>query len=97
MDFAGLRGATAERITDFSQADGDVIDLSAIDARTGLAGNQAFTFIGNAAFGNVAGQLRYVFDAGNTYVEGDRNGDGAADFALRLDGLIALTASDFVL
>lgn len=91
-----LRGG-ADRITDFSQADGDRIDLSVIDASTTAAGNNAFTWIGNGAFSGAGGQLRYLHEAGNTYVEGDRNGDGAADFAIRLDGIINLTASDFAL
>ena len=34
-------GASADRITDFSHAQGDRIDLSAIDADWGTAGNQA--------------------------------------------------------
>jgi len=43
-------GANADRITDFSHAQGDKIDLSAIDASTVLAGNQAFSFIGTALY-----------------------------------------------
>jgi hypothetical protein len=30
-------------------------------------------------------------------VEGDTNGDGTADFVIRVDGLQNLTAADFVL
>ena len=89
--------ASADRITDFSHAQGDTIDLAAIDANSALAGNQAFTFIGAGAFGKVAGQLHAVLDGGNTYVEGDVNGDGLADFAIRLDGAVTLVAGDFVL
>ena len=96
-DFGINLRAGADRIVDFTSAQGDLIDLSAIDARTNVAGNNAFSWIGNAAFGNVSGQLRYVVDAGNTYVEGDRNGDGLADFAIRLDGIVALAGTDFVL
>ncbi|WP_318248070.1 M10 family metallopeptidase C-terminal domain-containing protein [Novosphingobium huizhouense] len=87
----------ADRITDFAHAQGDRIDLSAIDANATLAGNQAFAFIGAGAFGKVAGQLHAVLDGGNTYVEGDVNGDGLADFAIRLDGAVTLLGSDFVL
>jgi hypothetical protein len=37
-------------------AAGDVLDLSGIDANTGVDGNQAFTFVGNA-IANDAGEL----------------------------------------
>ncbi|WP_225008576.1 M10 family metallopeptidase C-terminal domain-containing protein [Novosphingobium percolationis] len=89
--------ASSDRITDFSHAQGDRIDLSRIDASSMTTGNQAFAFIGNAAFDKVAGQLHVITDGGNTYVEGDTNGDGLADFAIRLDGAVSLMAGDFVL
>ena len=60
----------------------DVIDLAAIDANSvGGGANDAFTFIGSAAFGGAgaasAGQLRFfTFGGGNlNIVEADRNGD----------------------
>ena len=62
-----------------------------------MAGDQNFSFIGTAAFHNVAGELRYEQINGNTYVTGDRNGDGVADLMIRLDGLHGLVAGDFVL
>lgn len=95
-DIPGTTASTTDRIYDFSQAQGDQIDLSAIDAIAG-GGDNAFTFIGGAAFTNVAGQLRYASSAGSTSVYGDINGDGAADFAIQIDGTIAFGASDFVL
>ncbi len=96
---AGSTGATqrsADRITDFNHTQKDLIDLSAIDANTALAGDQAFAFIGNAAI-SAAGQLHFVQLSGSTYVEGDTNGDGKADLVIRLDGLHDLVAGDFVL
>ena len=53
-----LVGAGADRITDFSHAQGDKIDLALIDANTIAAGNQAFSFIGAGLYTGVAGQLR---------------------------------------
>jgi Ca2+-binding RTX toxin-like protein len=91
-----LVGAGADRITDFSHAQGDRIDLVSIDASTALAGNQAFAFIGAAAFTGVAGQLRAVSGA-TTVVLGDVNGDHVADFQINLTGAVALVAGDFVL
>ncbi|HEY9348012.1 MAG TPA: M10 family metallopeptidase C-terminal domain-containing protein, partial [Inquilinus sp.] len=98
--FAGLGDSfvgAADQITDFSHAQGDKIDLSAIDANTGVAGDQAFTFIGSALYSGVAGQLRFVFDGTVTTIAGDVNGDKISDFHIQLTGAIALIASDFVL
>jgi VCBS repeat-containing protein len=82
-------------IRDFSQISLDKIDLSAIDANTTLVDDQAFTFIGTAAFGNRAGELRYI--PGTTIVvQGDTDGNGVADFALKIVGATALQATDFV-
>jgi serralysin len=90
-------GANRDVITDFSHSQGDRIDLAAIDANTVAAGNQAFAFIGSAAFTNVAGQLRFAASGSDTIVAGDVNGDGVADFNIQLTGVIALVAGDFSL
>jgi Ca2+-binding RTX toxin-like protein len=95
--FSGTTDVTADRIFDFSQSQGDRIDLSLTDAINGGADN-AFTFIGTGAFTGVAGQLRFQqFGNSFTLVSGDTNGDGLADFAIRIDGLVTLVAGDFVL
>ena len=62
-----------------------------------LGGDQAFAWIGTAAFGNVAGQLRSYQSGGNTYVTGDVNGDGVGDFQIEMDPLVTLAASNFIL
>ncbi|MGK9232498.1 S8 family serine peptidase [Inquilinus limosus] len=91
-------GANSDRITDFSRAQGDKIDLSPIDAVTTVAGNQAFSFIGSGLYSHHAGELRFAFtSAGVTTIAGDVNGDGVSDFHIRLTGTIALIAADFVL
>ncbi len=90
-------GANADRITDFSRAQGEKIDLLGIDANTGMAGNQAFTFIGTSLFTHHAGELRYAFNGTDTTIAGDINGDGTSDFHITLTGKIALAAGDFVL
>jgi Ca2+-binding RTX toxin-like protein len=92
------RAGAPDRITDFSQLQGDRVDLSAIDANTAAAGNQAFSFIGTALYSGVAGELRAaVTSPGVTTIAGDLNGDGVSDFRIRLTGAIGLVASDFVL
>ncbi|WP_395678608.1 calcium-binding protein [Inquilinus sp.] len=89
--------AAPDRIADFSHAEGDRIDLRPIDAITGTSGNQAFSFIGTAAFGHHAGELHYAIAGSTTTVSGDVNGDGKADFSIVLTGAIHLVASDFLL
>ncbi|MGO4128895.1 hypothetical protein AB4Z01_31185 [Inquilinus sp. YAF38] len=84
-------------IRDFSHAQGDVIDLSGIDANTGAAGDQAFTFIGNSLYSHTAGELRFANTApGVVTIAGDVNGDGTSDFHINVYGT-SVTASDFVL
>jgi Ca2+-binding RTX toxin-like protein len=90
-------GANADRITDFGHAQGDKIDLSAIDASTMAVGNQPFQFIGADLYTGVAGQLRFAVAGGVTTIAGDVNGDGSSDFHIQLTGAIALVASDFQL
>ena len=92
----GKTVAKADVIVDFSLADGDLIDLSAVDARTKTNGNQAFTFIDDQNFHNKAGELRaFVNINGDTVVAGDTNGDGKADLVILLQGNIALTQASF--
>jgi serralysin len=83
------RGGSVDNIRDLES--GDIIDLSDIDANQNAAGNQAFTFIGDAAFSNGAGELR----ATATVVQGDVNGDGIADFQINLQQLLAPGADFF--
>jgi serralysin len=96
-DFAGMTSGTTDRIHDFSQVDGDRIFLNEVDANTFVGGTQPFAFIGSGAFTGTAGELRTQQISGNTYIQGDTDGDGVADFWIRLDGLHALASSDFVL
>ncbi|HEX8525637.1 calcium-binding protein, partial [Allosphingosinicella sp.] len=87
---------SADRISDFVSGT-DKIDLSAIDANTGVPGDQAFAYIGSGAFTNSAGQLRVVgAGTGIWEVQGDTNGDGVADFLITVYSAAAPTAGDFI-
>ena len=93
---AGL-GTTRDQVMDFVHG-ADKLDLSTIDARTNVTGNNAFSFIGTGAFSGTAGQLRAEHVGGDTVVQGDVNGDGVADFEIVLVGYSAnLQSSDFIL
>lgn len=87
----------ADRITDFRPAQGDQIDLSRIDANTGLAGDQAFVHIGAAGFSGVAGQLRVFSVPTRTTIQGDVDGDGNADFSIVLSGISTSLDSGLIL
>lgn len=77
--FADIGGK--DRIADFTRGQ-DHLDLSGIDAITGGA-DDAFTWMGSAAFTGVAGQLRSYAEGGSFFVAGDVNGDGVADFTIQ--------------
>ena len=79
-----------------------MIDLSRIDANTLIGGDQAFDFIGSAAFGNQAGQLRFenISLGGPIWiVQGDTDGDGVSDFevVLVISPPDPIVSSDFIL
>ncbi|UVC11520.1 hypothetical protein IHQ71_13620 [Rhizobium sp. TH2] len=93
----GKTAAKADTIADFSLGDSDVINLTAWDANSKQNGDQAFTFIDDQAFHKVAGELRAVDNGVDTFVRGDTDGDGKADFVIRLNGIVALTGGDFAL
>jgi Ca2+-binding RTX toxin-like protein len=93
-DLSASHTAT-DRITDFNHSEGDIIDLSLIDADTAAFGDQAFV-LKSGAF-TAAGQLRIVQEGGNTFVEMNTNADMTADLVIRLDGLHTLVAGDLVL
>ncbi|WP_262267085.1 MULTISPECIES: M10 family metallopeptidase C-terminal domain-containing protein [Microvirga] len=86
-----------DTIFDFSKSQKDRIDLRAIDADLTSEGNQAFSFIGSNAFSNKAGELRFDRAASDTYIYGDVDGDGQADFSIHLDDAISLAKSYFIL
>jgi len=89
--------AAPDVIDGFSAAEGDRIDISAFDANVvGGGANDAFVFIGTAAF-SAAGQLRVVVERGGVLASGDINGDGNADFAVRVLDINVLNAGHFFL
>jgi Ca2+-binding RTX toxin-like protein len=84
-----------DTITDFRTRE-DKIDLSSLDANSATDAVDAFSWIGTRAFSGEAGELRSYVQAGNTFVAGDVNGDGVADFTIAL-GRSAIVEADFIL
>jgi subtilisin family serine protease len=99
----GTSDATADVLLDFLSGT-DRIDLFTIDASSRVSGNNAFTWNGTGAITSSSqGELRYqVFDNSGTdndytMIYGDTDSDTAVEFAIRIKGIVTLSASDFVL
>ena len=91
-------GAMRDVITDFGSAEGDRIDVSAIDARAHLPGNNAFKFVGFDAFSG-EGQIRVIQSGFSTIIAFNTSGAGGAEMQIELDPFLAfnLATSDFVM
>lgn len=84
-------------LMDFDSAEGDKIDLSAMDANLLRFGNQTFRFEGSGNGYAGRGQIDYNFYNGDTQVFGYVDRDKHPDFYLQIEGLVDLKASDFIL
>ncbi len=84
-----------DRITDFAQADHDLIDLSRIDANGTDAGDGAFKLV--TAFDGSRGALVVAAQGTQWLVSGDVNGDKIADLAILVTSATQLLAADFVM
>jgi Ca2+-binding RTX toxin-like protein len=88
-----LKGTARDTIFDFSHAQADKIDLSAIDANGTAGGEGVFSFVGSDTFGGTRAELRYA----DGILSGDVNGDRIADFEIKVVSASALVKGDFVL
>lgn len=84
LEASHSNSSSRDVITDFTHSD-----------TLHVANLGAGQFIGTSAFSGNAGEVRFSIEGRNTLVSGDFNGDGVADFSVRLNGVIALTADDF--
>ncbi|ABL66324.1 DUF4347 domain-containing protein [Chlorobium phaeobacteroides] len=93
---SGITEGAWDVITDFT-AGFDRLDLSGIDANTGIAGNQSFSsdILGSGDAFSEAGQLR--FDSGSGVLYGNTDGDADAEFAIKFTGIGSMSSSDIVL
>jgi Ca2+-binding RTX toxin-like protein len=88
-------GASRDVIVSFGAL--DVIDLAAVDAKAGVAGDQAFAWIGNAAFTG-AGQLRYTVSGADKVIQASTDADTAPELEILLLGYAGTpNAGDFLL
>ena len=85
-----------DRILDFQQGS-DNINLELIDADITTGSDDAFTFVGTAAFSGSAGEIRYLTTASKTIVQMDVDGDSVVDTSFELTGVFTMTETDFYL
>ena len=97
VEDTGVTVGTADVIDDINVAEGDRIDLSEIDADIYATGNQAFRFIGTAAFSGTPGEINYAFVAGETVIQLQTGVDADVEAVIRLNGFFTPEASWFVL
>ncbi|MDT0508385.1 M10 family metallopeptidase C-terminal domain-containing protein [Novosphingobium sp. MMS21-SN21R] len=84
-----------DEILDFSEVAGDRLDLSRIDAVSQVAGNQAFV-LGADSFSGRAGELIQVRADDGIVLLGDTSGDGQAEFAIMLFGVLQPLSGDAI-
>ncbi|MGQ0565217.1 MAG: beta strand repeat-containing protein [Gemmobacter sp.] len=84
----------ADIITDFVSGI-DRISLQQIDAIVGGA-NDMFTWVGTGPF-TALGQVRYYDDGVDTYIAINTKDTNNIDYRIKLDGLVTLDATDFLL
>lgn len=97
---ADAAGLGPDVVADFSLAEGDKIDLSAIrDADSSAAGGRGFFFVGDvtdlirpAVY--APGEVSYVRSGGDTFVTVNA---GLLGFTVQLSGLVDLAEGDFIL
>jgi Ca2+-binding RTX toxin-like protein len=73
-----------DTVNDLSAGQGDRLDLSAIDADSTTAGDQAFHLVGG--FSHHAGEMTLGFFGGTTILQLDVDGDGRADYRMTIAG-----------
>lgn len=93
---SGVSAGKRDVILDFV-AGTDKVDVNGIDADRTQTGNQDFVFIGGSKFSGDAGEIRVTQAGGITLISIDINGDKTADLSIELQGLVTLSAGDFIL
>ncbi|MCE3290967.1 MAG: hypothetical protein K0R83_2979 [Caulobacter sp.] len=73
-----------DQIYDFSTAEGDLINLSQVDAIAG-GSDDAFSYVGTT-FTKHAGEMTLSFASGITTLKLDVNGDGKVDYQMKING-----------
>jgi Ca2+-binding RTX toxin-like protein len=82
-------------VYDFVRAHGDRLDLGGVDANTLVDGDQAFVLVAN--FTRHAGEMTLLLAGTQTLLRLDVNGDGRADYQMKINGNVTGASGDWVL
>ncbi|MBW6400465.1 right-handed parallel beta-helix repeat-containing protein [Roseomonas sp. HJA6] len=93
----GAASTNGTTIEDFRPQSGEKLDLAAIDAIACTEANDAFHFIGTAAFSGRAGELRWTDIGALRLIEGDIDADRSADLSIVVIATGVVDVSWFVL
>jgi Ca2+-binding RTX toxin-like protein len=97
IDDTGTTTETGDYISAFNPAEADRLHLYDIDADVYAAGNQAFTFIGAAAFSGTPGEINYVHVNGETIIQMQTGTSADVEGIIRIYGIVTPEASWFAL
>ncbi len=93
----GPASTTASTFQDISRGVGEQLDLSRIDSIASTLANDAFSFIGTAAFNGTPGQLRWEVQGAVRLIQGNVNNDTTADLTIFVKAKGPVDANWFVL
>jgi Ca2+-binding RTX toxin-like protein len=92
---SGINSSTRDYLTDLTRAQGDRIDVSAIDANALVAGNQSFVLDTNGSFS--VGEIRQSLFQNELYLYFNTDADATPEMSIRLALRTSVAAVDFVL
>jgi Ca2+-binding RTX toxin-like protein len=84
-----------DTVNDLTLAQGDKLDLSAIDADSSTGADDAFHLVGG--FTHHAGEMTLSFGGGITTLQLDVDGDGVADYRMKISGDVHLDSGGWLL
>jgi Ca2+-binding RTX toxin-like protein len=90
---SGIGSKARDIITDFNGAEGDVIDISTIDAYAKTPGLQSFSYIGSASFTGSQGEARFA----NGILQLNTGSDRKPDMEIALAGVTAFHNSFLII
>ena len=91
-------GSLMDVVSDFNAAEGDILNVSSVDADIYAAGDQAFRFIGQAAFTvGSPGEINYFHSGGNTIIQFQTGESLDVEGGIVLQGIHTPEAGWFVL